>query len=316
MSVRFHLPGFRNNFPLNMLILKMLKAFPKFFREDIEIASFFGEFPTSLWNGGRYDNNDQCDAGYVHQVIKAVNAAGVSIRYTFTNPTITEADLADPYCNFCMKAGDNGKNEVLVVSPILEEYIRKTYPSYTVNSSTCKEIRSVEALNAELEKDYGLVVLDYNLNNRFDELEKITDKARCEVLINSCCIPNCPRRGEHYRFIAKQERTALANRTLPAAGQKQVSVWRCEYGEQNSLSKYKQYSTHVSPDAIWQKYVPMGFENFKIEGRTASLFLLVDTYCYYFAKPEFHDEARLLLLANLEANKIITVNKPKKGVWP
>lgn len=316
MSVRFHLPGLRNNFPLNMLMLKMLKAFPKFFREDIEIASFFGEFPTSLWNGGRYDNNDQCDAGYVREVIKAVNAVGVSIRYTFTNPTITEADLDDPYCNFCMKAGDNGKNEVLVVSPVLEEYIRKTYPSYTVNSSTCKEIRSVEALNAELERDYGLVVLDYNLNNRFAELEKITDKARCEVLVNSCCVPNCPRRGEHYRFIAKQERTALLNRTLPAGQQKQVPVWRCDYGEQNSLSKYKQYPTHISPDAIWQKYVPMGFENFKLEGRTANLFLLVDTYCYYFARPEFHDEARLLLLANLEANKIITVNKPKKGIWP
>lgn len=56
--------------------------------------------------------------------------------------------------------------------------------------------------------------------------------------------------------------------------------------------------------------------NFKLEGRTANLFLLVDTYCYYFAKPEYHDEARLLFLANLEANKIIAVNKPRKGVWP
>ena len=27
----------------------------------------------------------------------------------------------------------------------------------------------------ELKKDYELVVLDYNLNNRFEELEKITD---------------------------------------------------------------------------------------------------------------------------------------------
>ena len=316
MSVKFHLPGFRNNFPLNMLMLKMFDAFPKFFREGIKIASFFGEFPTCLWNGGRYDGNDQCDAGYVQQVIKTVNAAGIAIRYTFTNPTITEADLADPYCNFCMKAGDNGKNEVLVVSPILEEYIRKTYPSYTVNSSTCKEIRSITALNEELSKDYGLVVLDYNLNNQFDELAHITDKARCEVLVNACCIPNCPRRGEHYRFIAAQERTALSNRTLPENKQKQVPVWHCEYGENTPMSTYKNYPTHISPDSIWEKYLPMGFENFKIEGRTANLFSLVDTYCYYFAKPEYRDDARLMLLVNLEANKIITVNKPRRGTWP
>lgn len=316
MSVKFHLPGFRNNFPLNMLMVKMLEAFPHYFREGIEIASFFGEFPTCLWNGGRYDKDDQCDAGYVKQVIKTVNASGIAIRYTFTNPTVTEDELADPYCNFCMEAGNNGKNGVIIVSPLLEAYIRRTYKNYTINSSTCKEIRSVGGLNEELAKDYGLVVLDYNLNNHFDELEKITDRARCEVLINPCCVPDCPRRGEHYRFIAEQERMALKNRTLPEKQQKPVPIWRCEYGEQNSLSRHKKYKTHVSPDAIWEKYVPMGFCNFKIEGRTASLFSLVDTYCYYFTKPEYHDEARLMLLANLEANKVITVNKPRRGVWP
>lgn len=54
---------------------------------------------------------------------------------------------------------------MLVVSPILEAYIRKNYPGFTINSSTCKEIRGIEGVNEELKKDYGLVVLDYNLNN-------------------------------------------------------------------------------------------------------------------------------------------------------
>ncbi len=92
---------------------------------------------------------------------RGYDSAGIAVRYTFTNPSITKEDLADPYCNFCMEAGNNGKNEVLVVSPLLEEYIRKNYSSYTINSSTCKEIRSVAALNEELEKDYGLVRLQF-----------------------------------------------------------------------------------------------------------------------------------------------------------
>lgn len=92
---------------------------------------------------------------------------------------------------------------MLVVSPILEAYIRKNYPGFTINSSTCKEIRGIEGVNEELKKDYGLVVLDYNLNNQFGELQKITDKSRCELLVNACCIPECPRRGEHYRTIAE-----------------------------------------------------------------------------------------------------------------
>lgn len=315
MTVRFHLPGVRNNFPINMILLSLMKKCPQYFREGIEIGSFFGEFPTSLWNGGRFNNGDQCDAKYIKEVIKQINSQGIPVRYTFTNPTITEEDLKDPYCNFCMKAADNGMNEVLVFSPILEAYIRKEYPRYKINSSTCKEIRTIDGLNEELKKDYNLVVLDYNLNNHFDELEKIEDKQRCEVLVNACCVPNCPRRGEHYKEIAMQQRICLANRNLPPKKQVPIPVWKCQYGEKTSLYVTKNYPTHISPDAIWEKYVPMGFQNFKIEGRTANIFLLIDTYCYYLMKPEYRDEARLILLANLEANHLVVVNKPRPGKW-
>ena len=107
------------------------------------------------------------------------------MRYTYTNMFLDEEDLKDPYCNFCMKAADNGKNGVLVVSPLLEKYIRRNYPGFKVNSSTCKEIRDIGAVNEELKKDYHLVVLDYNFNNRFDELAKIEDRSRCEILVNA-----------------------------------------------------------------------------------------------------------------------------------
>lgn len=170
----------------------MLERNPEFFRENLEIASFFGEFPTSRWNGGRYANNDQCDAAFVKQVVKSINSKGIPVRFTYTNPLLTKQDLADDYCNFCMEVADNGMNEVLVVSPILEEYIRKKYPHFKINSSTCKEIRDMDLLNAELKKDYSLIVLDYNLNNQFELLENIAEKEKCEILVNACCVPNCP----------------------------------------------------------------------------------------------------------------------------
>lgn len=316
MKARFHLPGLRYNYPLNMMFLNMLKRMPEYFREDVEIASFFGEFPTSYWNGGRYANGDQCDARFVQEVVKNINAQGVPIRFTYTNPLITENDLDDPYCNFCMKTADNGMNEVLVFSPILEEYVRKNYPSYKINSSTCKEIKDMKVLEEELEKDYNLVVLDYNLNNQFDLLTQIKQKEKCELLVNACCVPNCPRRGEHYQAIANQQRIALKNRKCPADKQIPVPGWHCEYGEKNSIYTIQDYPTFISPDAIWEKYIPMGFNNFKIEGRTANLFQLIDTYCYYFMKPEMKDAGRLLLISNLENSKVITVNKPRKGLWP
>lgn len=310
-KVRFHLPGLRYNYPLNMMLLSMMKKYPHFFRENLEIASFFGEFPTSRWNGGRFSNGDQCDRRFVTEVIKSINGQGIPIRYTYTNPLLTKKDLDDVYCNFCMQAADNGMNEVLVVSPILEEYIRRKYPGFKINSSTCKEIRDIDALNEELEKDYYLVVLDYNMNNQFDILEKIRHKEKCEVLVNACCVPNCPRRGEHYRQIAREQEIVLKNRTLPKDKQIPVPGWQCEYGDVNTLYTIQKYPTYVSPESIWETYVPMGFCNFKIEGRTANLFSLINTYCFYLMKPEYRDEARLTLTVNLQHSKIITVNKPR-----
>ncbi len=49
MKIRFHLPGLRYNFPLNMILVGMMKQYPDFFYDNIEIGSFFGEFPTSRW---------------------------------------------------------------------------------------------------------------------------------------------------------------------------------------------------------------------------------------------------------------------------
>jgi len=316
MKVRFHLPGLRYNFPLNMLLVDLMRVSPEYFREGLEIASFFGEFPTSLWNGGRFPgSHDQCDKDYIRAVIYNTNQLGIPIRFTYTSPLITEADLDDPYCNFCLEEANNGLNEVIVVSPILEEYLRKNYPKYKLTSSTCKEIKDIDKLNEEMNKDYHIVVLDYNLNNKWDILEKVEHKEKAELLANCCCVPNCPRRGEHYRFMSNQERIELKNRKLPAGAQQQIPTWYCEYGENTTIYRSQTYETHLSPDLIWNKYAPMGFNQFKLEGRTANLFLLIDTYAYYFAKPEYRDEMRFVLTTNLERHKIITVNRPRAGVW-
>lgn len=312
-DIYFHLPGVRYNYPLNMLWISMLKQYPEYFREGVRIASIFGAFPFSLWNGGRFSYHDQCSASFVTGVIGNINRQGIPVRFTYTNPLLTREDLKDPFCNFCLQAGDNGRNQVLVFSPLLEEYIRKNYPSYRIDSSTCKEIRSVTALNAEMNKDYRYVVLDYNLNNHFDLLEQVKHKEKLEVLVNALCIPNCPRRGEHYRNVALNEKIVAENRHLPRERQKRIIPWTCEYGDHNCIYTIQDYETFVSPELIWEKYVPMGINNFKIEGRTASLFSLIETYCYYMIRPEYQGLARIMLLKNLENMKVVTVNRPRPG---
>ena len=313
LPVRFHLPGLRQNYPLNMFWISLLKTHPEFFREGVEIGSVFGCFPIALWNGGRFIVNDQCDAKYISGVVKALNDAKVPVRYTFTSPVLDESDLDDPYCNYCMKVADNGMNEVMILSPILEKYIREKYPSFALNSSTCKEIRNVDDLNAELEKDYKYVVLDYNLNNHFDVIDGLKSPEKLEVLVNCLCVPNCPRRGRHYKNMAQNTKTVIKNRELPPEKRVPTEPWECEYGDHGGLYRIRNYPTFVSVEAIWDEYLPRGINNFKIEGRTANLFSLIETYSYFMLKPEYSGEARLLLLRNLEESHIIQVNRPRPG---
>lgn len=304
MRVRFHLPDFSGRFKLNLLFADMLKNFPHYFREGVEIASFYGVFPPSMWNGGRTQGG-VCDPNYVKAVIKAFNDRGIPLRFTFTNPVLEKKHLNDPFCNMVLNLANNGLNEAIVVSPLLEDYIRKNFPNYKLTSSTCKRITDPEKLEEELSKDYSIVVVDYDLNNKFDILEKLPRKQDCELLVNACCEPGCPMRSEHYRTIGVMQiaynEHIRDNPNVPFNPNKfdKRNLEGCRFAQRGTF-EIRKLSTHISPDDIWEKYVPMGFEQFKIEGRTSSNLNIAETYMYYMAKPEYRDEARFNLLKAME----------------
>lgn len=312
MKVRFHLPDFSGNFKLNFMFAEMLAHRPEFFREGVEIASFYGVFPPSVWNGGRTQGG-VVDKNFVKNVIKVFNDRGIPLRFTFTNPALEKKHLSDPFCNMVMKLADNGMNEAIVMSPLLEDYIRRNYPGYKLTSSTCKRITDPAALEEELGKDYSIVVIDYDFNNNFEVLEKLPRKADCELLVNACCEPGCPRRSEHYHCIGVQQIAynehikKYPNVPFDASKYDPQHFRDCPYS-QRGIFEIRKLRTHISPGDIWEKYVPMGFEQFKIEGRTASPINVLETYMYYMAKPECRDEARFTLLKILENSRSLIFN--------
>ena len=318
MKVKFHLPDFAGHFMFNLVFIEMLKKCPEYFREGVEIASIYGVFPPSLWNGGRMQKGVFSKKD-IKAVINTFNERGIPLRFTFTNPMLEKKHLSDDFCNMVMNLANNGLNEVIVVSPLLEDYIRKNYPKYKITSSTCKRITDPDALCNEVKKDYNIVVIDYDLNNRFDILEKIPDKEKCEILVNACCDPACKRRSAHYESIGLQQ-IAYANhvRKYPESTFridslvsehpeiKQVLGCRCM---ERTIFDIKNLRTHITPDDIWEKYVPMGFSQFKIEGRTIHMLNLMEHYLYYMIKPECKEEARFILLKQLVVNKVLSINE-------
>lgn len=290
--LKFHIADSAQTSALSITLADMMKIHPEMFRENISVGSFFGSPPVA-WNGGRmvlgsfYPDK-------VKKFLDSLNSRGIPYRFTFTNPSLTEKDLEDPASNDLLEIADNGINEVIVNSPLLEAYIRQTHPRMKLTSSTCKCIRDMDAVKEELAKGYSLVVLDYNFNNNFEELEKLTreERSRCELLVNTCCLPGCTRRGEHYRYIGDIQRRLpeFWKMSREEYEQQNIAEWECPYREYRPHTS-KPTVLRITADDLYGKYAEMGFENFKIEGRMANMMILAEQLAEYMARPECYDMA-------------------------
>lgn len=276
-NIYWHLPGLCYFRYMNVVLADLMEEFPEKFRDGYKIGSVYGTFPGAIWNGGRFVFGivSKTDMG---KVIKAYNDRKIPVRFTWTNTLIEEKHLQDTYCNLIMQMADNGMNHVLVNRPILEEYIRKNYPSYKIISSTTKRMIDSEALVNELKKDYDLVVLDYDLNRDESVLKMIEPYAdRIEILTNEICYPNCQRRAAHYEdqskiqleFDIKTDFQCPNTTTKP------------------SFAESMKRPAFISNEEL-QNYIERGFANFKIVGRGLPEEFVRDSYLYFLVK----DEAR------------------------
>ena len=274
----FHLPGIFEFYDFYTRFIYLYSNDRGKFNDWAEIGSIYGAPRDSLWSGGRnkhaMDNTENAVANFMSVI-------GISCRITFTNCLLLPEHLSDTHCNITLKKFYNENNGIIVYSDILEQYIRDKYPNYKIISSTTKCIRDKEQVLEELEKDYETVVLDYNFNKDFDFLKQIQKKEKCELLVNAVCYPNCQNRHKHYELISA---VALHRDDLTYDFHCPASHRLFYEAMQNPL--------FISVEEIEKTYLPMGYQHFKIEGRTTQIDDLIEALVYYMVKPEYQIEIR------------------------
>lgn len=278
------IPGFTNNLKFNLLWLKCLREHSEWFYDNIKIVSLYGSFPNAIWNGGRCVFGNM-EISEIKTIIELVNSVGVSLRHTFTNCLIEERHLEDEYCNKIMDLCNNGKNEVLINSTLLESYLRSKYPDYRYILSTTTMTRGSEAINKACMK-YDMVVADYRDSIHKDFLQNIISKNKVEILLNESCIYDCRFRDYHYKEISRAQ--LMLKETQEAE--------TCMY---HDVSKFRE--AYISVDTLYNVLIPMGYTNFKIRGREMSSEKLMHEYLTYLVKPfcrEFVKREIIRLLAH------------------
>ena len=174
----FHLPGIFEFPRLYQYLLNTITERPELLKRNVQIGSVYGSPGAAIWNGGRFVGR-MMTKQELTEIKLFMEEKQIPVRFTFTNCLIKEEHLNDTYCHNVLTIFVNGNNEIICNSPLLEEALRKRYMNfYKFISSTTKRLQDEGAQLEELDKNYYLVVLDYDHNYNDIFLKQIKNKNR------------------------------------------------------------------------------------------------------------------------------------------
>ncbi|MBQ0071736.1 MAG: hypothetical protein KBS81_07790 [Spirochaetales bacterium] len=276
----YHLPGLFEALTFYREFLPLYRRHREYFYPWCEIGSIYGAPADCLWGGGRVGFGEDSP----EEVLSLLKEYDISGRLTFSNSLLRREHLEDRKCNRLCRlfASSSLQNGVIVHSDVLLEYLMEKYPSLYLVSSTTKVLTAFPSLKKELERpEFSFVVPDFRLNKDFDDLQLLPQdlKDKVEFLVNECCSFHC---GERKMCYEEVSRMSLGEST---------GDHHCLSPESSRGYRFSSAMRNpgfISLEDIQRIYVPMGFSNFKIEGRSLGSALLLEFILYYMTKPEYH----------------------------
>lgn len=281
----YHLPGLFEFIDFYRAFLPVYRERRDWFYDWCEIGSIYGAPADCLWGGGRVGFGEDRP----EDAASLTAEYGISARLTFSNSLLRPEHLTDKDCNdLCALFEKSGtvQNGVILASDLLLDYLQKQYPSFYFVSSTTKVLRDFSLLERELDRpEFRYVVPDFRLNQVFDRLDSLPQdkKEKLEFLCNECCWFDCPDRKACYENVSR--------RNLGEDCPEHVCV-SPRAGRGYRFSDAMENPGFIGIWDIRNVYLPKGFTQFKIEGRSLGSALLLEFLLYYMTKPEYQLKVR------------------------
>ena len=276
---KFHIPNL-NILPHIKFLLEQKEKYPFAFYENREIVEMYDAFPGAIWNGrtilaGRVFLGIQ----EINDVRQQIENLGIGFNLTWNNHLIDEYELNDKFCNLITEIFHNGKHSITVGNDLMLKYLKNNFPNFSYYQSV---IQSANNINFVHNDDYDIQLISTKLNNNWDYLNGISikDRPRIEFLCDESCFPECPKL-HHYDLVNYCAKNYAREATVEPV---QCPVdWRF-----NSYNRAR-WPITINPDDI-PKYLELGFQHFKIEGRGASTIPLFYRICKYLIKPAYFED--------------------------
>ncbi|MGN0169545.1 MAG: hypothetical protein ACI39H_02160 [Lachnospiraceae bacterium] len=281
----YHLPGLFEFYELYRAFLPLFREHREYFYDWCNIGSIYGAPADCIWGGGRVGFGDH-DPG---EVVALMQEYGISARLTFSNSLLEKEHLSDKKCNALCRLFEENEgvpNGVILYSDLLLEHLKRNYPGLYFVSSTTKVLTDFSQLLSEVERDDFLyVVPDFRLNKVFDKLDGLSQvqKDKVEFLCNEGCFFGCKDRKHCYEIVSRKSLGENCPDNYCTAPD--VNQGYC-------FSKAMTNPGFIGVEDIRNRYLPMGFSNFKVEGRGLGSALILEFLLYYMTKPEYHLHVR------------------------
>ena len=281
----YHLPGLFEFYELYRAFLPLFREHREYFYDWCDIGSIYGAPADCIGGGGRVGGGEQDP----REVLTLMQECGISARLTFSNSLLRKEHLLDKKCNvLCnlFEESEEVRNGVIVHSDLLLDYLKMNYPGLYFVSSTTKVLTDFRQFLNEVERnDFRYVVPDFRLNKVFDKWNTLSQlqKDKVEFLCNECCFIGCKDRKLCYEVVSRKN----LGENCPDH--------HCAAPDANDgycFSKAMTNPGFIGIDDIKNIYLPMGFSNFKIEGRGLGSALILEFLLYYMTKPEYHLHVR------------------------
>ena len=279
MRASYHLPGLFEFGELYRAFLPLYREHRDWFYDWCDIGSIYGAPADCLWGGGRAGFGEDRP----EEVLALLKEYGISGRLTFSNSLLRQEHLTDPKCNaLCamFERGGGAQNGVILASDLLLDHLRRNYPGFYFVSSTTKVLREFGDLEKELQRPaFRYVVPDFRLNRELSRLKALPQeqKEKLEFLCNECCWFACAQRKQCYEAVSRKnlgEEDAEHVCTSPTAAR--------GYRFSDAMAN----PGFIGIEEIQKYYLPNGFSQFKIEGRSLGSALILEFLLYYMTKAE------------------------------
>ena len=129
------------------------------------------------------------------------------------------------------------------------------------------------------------MVPDFRLNKAFDRLGSLPEekKEKLEFLCNECCWFDCPERKACYENVSRRNLGEDCPEHVCASPSASRGY---------RFSDAMENPGFIGIREIRERYLPNGFSQFKIEGRSLGSAMLLEFLLYYLTKPEYQLKVR------------------------